>query len=445
MIVFLVFILKSFVYLFLTYILFGIDWSYFKKQMIWCIFLFSLFMFLLLFLKLPIEMTVVAYTVFNLFLFKSFFPFSWNVAALMSLSRSAIQTLVEGLMTHFGVISRHYIDKLMDFPTQELIITCGVYFLMLLIGLFLYTKKISLFKWFTVRHTEYTNYLVVLMIMFLLQDDLIHLMSIRNSKMAQYTADYFLIISMISIFIMGITIFSIYSFGKQLEFQTMQKTERVYLRNIEELIFSVRSQRHDYHNHLQVISGLLHQKEYEEADEYLKELNLELQSQQALMQLDHTPLAALIQAKKEIAQIHHIVMKVEVYTLIPPLEIKSYELVQILGNLLDNAIEEELNVPPERRIITLTIDRMLNSLVVFRVHNANSWIEENRIEKVFQEGYTTKENHKGLGLITAKRISCKYQGYIDVESDPHSGTMFSVFIPFIEKNRQEVNSKCPIT
>ncbi|MGM0878094.1 MAG: sensor histidine kinase [Bacillota bacterium] len=361
----------------------------------------------------------------------------------MSLSRSAVQTLMVSLMTQFGVISSNYMEKLIDFPVQELLITCGFYFLMFLIGLIVYAKKLSFFKWFTVQHTEYTNYLVVVMIMFLLQDDLINLISMRNSKRIPHSDDYFFIISIISILIMGVTISLLYSFGKQLEFQTMEKTERVYLRNIKELILSVRAQRHDYHNHLQVISSLIHRKEYEEVAEYLKELNAELQSQQALMQLNHTPLAALIQAKKEIAQVHHIAMKVEVNTLIPPLEIKSYELVQILGNLLDNAIEEELKVPPNRRFINVTIDQMFNSLVVFRVHNSNSWIEANRIEKIFQEGYTTKENHEGLGLITAKRISCKYQGHIEVESDLHSGTIFSVFIPFTK--RREVDSKCPTT
>lgn len=64
MTVFLLFFLKSFVYLFLIYILFGIDWSQFKNQVVWCIILFSFFTFLLLFLKLPIEMTVIAHGVY---------------------------------------------------------------------------------------------------------------------------------------------------------------------------------------------------------------------------------------------------------------------------------------------------------------------------------------------------------------------------------------------
>ena len=45
----------------------------------------------------------------------------------------------------------------------------------------------------------------------------------------------------------------------------------------------------------------------------------------------------------------------------------SFELVQILGNLLDNAIEEEIKAPPGMRIIHVKIDRMLNSFLVFRV------------------------------------------------------------------------------
>ena len=148
---------------------------------------------------------------------------------------------------------------------------------------------------------------------------LINLISIRNSNLETHFDDYFLVVSLISIGIMGITIFLLNSFGKRLELQTTEQTEGVYLRNIEELISSVRAQRHDYHNHLQVISGLVHRKEYEEVTGYLKELNIELQSQQALLHLDHAPVAALLQAKKEIAQVHHVTIMVEAFTRFPPL------------------------------------------------------------------------------------------------------------------------------
>ena len=129
-----------------------------------------------------------------------------------------------------------------------------------------------------------------------------------------------------------------------------------------------------------------------------------------MLHLDHAPVAALLQAKKEIAQVHHVTIKVEVVTSIPAIEMISFELVQVLGNLLDNAIEEEIKAPPGRRIIHVKIDRMLNSFLVFRVVNANSWIEENSTDKVFQEGYTTKEGHLGLGLLTVKRIRFEVPG-----------------------------------
>ncbi|ALC83064.1 hypothetical protein AM592_16905 [Bacillus gobiensis] len=426
-------IIESFVYLFLVFTIFGIDWARFKKHAVCFIGLLSLFK-LLLFLKFPIELTMIAHAIFNIFLLRNLYLFSWSVAALISLSQLAIQSMVENIMIHLcDVTSLYYLKDKLEYSVRELLIMLGIDFLLFLIGLFFYLKKISFLKWFTVQHTEFTNYLLFLMGVFLIQDELISLISIRNLKMTQQSGDYFIIISMISIGIMGITMFLLYSFGKKLELQTMEQTERVYLRNIGELISSVRAQRHDYHNHMQVISGLIHRKEYEEVSEYLNELNVELQSQQAILHLNHTALSALFQAKKEIAQVHHVTMKIDAYTSIPSMEIKSFELVQILGNLLDNAIEEEIKVPSNRRMIKVTIDRMMNSMVVFHVHNLNSWIEANKMSIIFQEGYTTKEGHKGIGLLTAKRLSLKYQSHIEVESDPESGTTFSVFIPFSKK------------
>ena len=442
---FLLSIPEALAYLFLNFSLFGIDWTRFKKRIVTFIFLTSLFMNLLLLFKVPIELSVVANIVFNMLVFKKLFPFSWSVAALMSLSQSAVHTMVESMMIHVrDVTSPHYQEELLEYSVRELLITLGADFLLFAIGYYFYVKKITFLKWFTSRHTEYTNYVVVLMSMFVIQN-LINLISIRNSNLETHFDDYFLVVSLISIGIMGITIFLLNSFGKRLELQTTEQTEGVYLRNIEELISSVRAQRHDYHNHLQVISGLVHRKEYEEVTGYLKELNIELQSQQALLHLDHAPVAALLQAKKEIAQVHHVTIKVEVVTSIPAIEMISFELVQVLGNLLDNAIEEEIKAPPGRRIIHVKIDRMLNSFLVFRVVNANSWIEENSTDKVFQEGYTTKEGHLGLGLLTVKRIVSKYQGHIEIESDRSCGTTFSIFIPFSEKKRFKEEKKCPTT
>lgn len=424
----------SLVYSFLIFTVFDINWIQYKKQIVWFTILHSLFLFLLYYLKLPIELIIGAQIGLSILLLKHFFGFSWNVATLISLSLSTVQTLVESTMIHFrDTISPYYLVQIVKYSKHEVLLIWAIYFLLFLIGLFFHVRKISFFKWFTVQHAEYTNYLVFLMGMFLIQDGIVNVISIRHTKMSQQSHDYFFIISIISILMMVGTIFLLNSFGTKLELQTMEQTEGVYLQNIEELISSVRAQRHDYHNHLQVISGLVQRKEYEEVSIYLKELNIELQSQQALLQLNHTSLAALLQAKKEIAQVHNVTMKIDAYTAIPIMEIKSYELVQILGNLLDNAIEEEIQVPADRRMIHVTIDQMLNCLLVCHIHNPNSWIEANNIEKIFQEGYTTKECHKGIGLQTVKRIVETYEGHIEVESNQTSGTTFSIFIPYLRR------------
>lgn len=403
---------------YLIFALFGIEWKSYKRQTFWFIVIFTLFSLLLFKLHFPFELRILLNVFIHTLLMKMFYPFSWRVTFLISIIRTSIQTI----MFFFTI-------DLFQYSINDLYIAWTVDAALLALGILLSVKKLSIFKWFTEQHKEYKKYLIFITALFLFHDELINLIMIRTIDNPQTTGRDVLIVALITDMFMAVIIYIIITFGKRLEQQTLDTTEKVYLHNLEDFIASVRAHRHDYSNHLQVIAGLIHREEYEDVKQYLKDLNQELRGQEFLVQLDHPPLAALLQTKVEIAHLEHIDIKVDAYTTIPPLEIKSYELVQIVGNLLDNAIDEELKAPMPVRFITVTLNRMLDSMLIIRVHNVNSWIPQENLGNIFDKGFTTKESHQGIGLATAKRLVTKYRGHIDVESRQSSGTTFVVFIP----------------
>jgi PAS domain S-box-containing protein len=58
-------------------------------------------------------------------------------------------------------------------------------------------------------------------------------------------------------------------------------------------------------------------------------------------------------------------------------------------------------------------------------------IPQEHLLKIFDPFYTTKQRGRGLGLATAFSILQKHDGYIDVESEIGSGSIFSLYLPAI--------------
>lgn len=408
----------------LIFSLFGIQWKTYKKQNLLFIVIFALLTLLLFQLQVQFELRVLMSIFIHTVLMKWLYPFSWNIIFLISITRTAIQNIM-------GIISIY----MLQYTNMDLLVTWTIDVTILAIGIFLSVKKLAFFKWFMDHQKQYKQYLILITTLFLFHDDLINLLLIRTIGNPLETSLDVVIVYVLTDLFMAIIIYIIFSFGKKLELKTIDTTERVYFQNLEDFIASVRSQRHDYLNHLQVIGGLLQREEYEDVKQYLNELNTEIRGHEFLLQLDHPPLAALLQTKIEITFAQHIDIKVDTKTTIPPLDIKSYELVQIVGNLLDNAIDEEIKAPLHSRSIAVTLNRLYDSILVISVQNANSWITPENLKKIFNKGYTTKERHQGIGLATARRLVTKYQGLIEVESGKTVGTTFLVFIPYTESKK----------
>lgn len=207
-------------------------------------------------------------------------------------------------------------------------------------------------------------------------------------------------------------------------------TEDTYQAEIKTLITSVSSLRHDFTNHIQVLHGLLQLGEAERAKEYLASLSKEVQAIESLqLNIDHPGLSILLQTKKLTAQNYNINMNFSVSRHSFD-KIKTTDLIKILSNLIDNAIDAAIELPEGERKITIFINAD-NIHSIFKIINTGPTIVEK--EHIFKQGYSTKKAEsgkiRGQGLFIVREIVNKYDGQISIYSSGELETTALVKIP----------------
>ncbi|NDL63446.1 ATP-binding protein [Acerihabitans arboris] len=196
---------------------------------------------------------------------------------------------------------------------------------------------------------------------------------------------------------------------------------------------SLRILRHEQLNWTAALAGLLHMKRYDEAIRYI-----EAQSESAQEILDFVSarfcsptLCGLLLGKYAGAREKGVQLLFDPacnLTRLPP-RLRETELMSVIGNILDNAIEATLQREGEHYPIEVYIvggDREW----VIEIADQGAGIAEDSYEQIFKLGVTTK-NHgdHGLGLHLVASYVQQAGGAIEVSANQPYGTVFSVFIP----------------
>ena len=124
---------------------------------------------------------------------------------------------------------------------------------------------------------------------------------------------------------------------------------------------------------------------------------------------------------------------VEHLDVVPSIQADHNQLSQVLLNLVNNAIDA---MPEGGRLCVETHTGEINGRegVEIRISDTGVGIPEDDLSRIFEPFYTTKESGTGLGLSICQGIVEVHGGEITTESDPASGTTFSVKLPLGKAN-----------
>lgn len=113
---------------------------------------------------------------------------------------------------------------------------------------------------------------------------------------------------------------------------------------------------------------------------------------------------------------------------LPPVWIDIKQIQQVFFNIIINAIQSM----PASGILTLTSDlvnRGGNDFIRVAICDTGKGIAPETLEKIFTPFFTTKTQGTGLGLPICRQLIEQHHGIIEVESQLHQGTTFSILLP----------------
>ncbi|MCH5287209.1 MAG: Spo0B domain-containing protein [Christensenellaceae bacterium] len=196
---------------------------------------------------------------------------------------------------------------------------------------------------------------------------------------------------------------------------------------MENLNNTLRSQRHDFLNHLQVVYSLMEMEDYEEAGAYIQKVYGRITAVSRVMKTANPAVNALLQVKVAACEKEGIRVNLNIQSAWKDLPVPGWEMCKVLSNLIDNAIDALQEVSHSERGLTLTLTEDLQAFR-FSVSNTGPMIPVSSRQSIFQPGITTKSAGHGMGLYIVKKTLEERGGGIELTSDAEE-TTFSGWVP----------------
>ena len=192
---------------------------------------------------------------------------------------------------------------------------------------------------------------------------------------------------------------------------------------------TLRAQRHDFLNHLQVVYSLIEMAEYQEANDYIEQVYGRITAVSRVVKTANPAVNALLMVKTAACEKAGVPVEVAITSKWETLEnaMPDWEMCKVLSNLIDNAIDAMETVPASRRKLLIALGENVKQYT-FRVENTGEAIPESIRENIFIPGFTTKGEGHGMGLHIVRRTLRERGGDVLVESDDEH-TVFSGFVP----------------
>lgn len=183
---------------------------------------------------------------------------------------------------------------------------------------------------------------------------------------------------------------------------------------LEEQQATLRAQRHDFMNHLQVVYSLIELQEYASAEEYLEKVYGDIKRVNRTLKTAHPAVNALLAAKMSDCEARGIALELNMDSPWQNMPVPSWEICRVLGNLIDNAMDALAGTA--QPVLRVSLGENLQEYSL-SVSNNGPMIPENLRESIFQTGFSTKSTGRGMGLAIVQEIVRRNEGTLSLTSD----------------------------
>ncbi|MFK4147761.1 ATP-binding protein [Streptomyces sp. NPDC004065] len=205
---------------------------------------------------------------------------------------------------------------------------------------------------------------------------------------------------------------------------------------------ALRSQAHEAANRLHTVVSLIELGRAQEAVDFATaELELaQALTDQVVAAVGEPVLAALLLGKTAQANERGVELVVSEDSalddgVLPP-TLPARDLVTILGNLVDNAVDAAQGRVPARVTVTA---RAQAAELVLRVADTGPGVDPAHADLVFQRGFSTKPTGpagRGLGLALARQAVHRHEGTLTVAESAEGGALFEARLPLGDGARE---------
>ncbi|WP_245673729.1 sensor histidine kinase [Nocardia lijiangensis] len=183
---------------------------------------------------------------------------------------------------------------------------------------------------------------------------------------------------------------------------------------------SLRAQAHESANRLHTVITMVELGRYREAVEFA---TAELRLSQSLIDrmmgaVGDPALAALLLGKVNQAAERDVELTISADTALDATApLSAREAVTLVGNLIDNAIDAATGSAGAWVEVAV---RQADSDLFLRITDSGPGMSAQTFARAAERGYTTKDDHHGLGLALVHRVVARHGGTIDARHEPES-------------------------
>ncbi|GHH86493.1 histidine kinase [Streptomyces sulfonofaciens] len=200
------------------------------------------------------------------------------------------------------------------------------------------------------------------------------------------------------------------------------------------LLEALRAQDHEHANRLHTVLGFLDLDMAERARSYVAGLTRarHASAEKFSERIRMPVVSALLVGKSAIASERGVALRLSDRTLLPNGLIDARDVVTVLGNLIDNALDVVGGGRVTEPVVEVEV-LVEGDTVVARVSDNGPGVPVGLRERIFDEGWTTKTSpahrDRGLGLALVRSLAERYGGVARVAARAGGGAVFTVTFP----------------